>query len=273
VSFDAGGIDPDQKVIDLRMKAVKHKILVLSGKGGVGKSSISALLSICLANRNFSVGICDLDICGPSIPHLLAVEGQQIIQTPYGWQPLKSMLSNIKVMSVGSLLQDSDSAVVWRGPRKTGIIKRFLKDTFWGKLDFLIFDTPPGTSDEHLSVVKALKNVSPDGAIIVTTPQDLALNTIKKEIKFCRKVNLKIIGIISNMSGYKCPCCKEKYDLFVNKGTEKLCAEYGIPFLGQLPLDRDFVSCCESGSSIFGLESSSFAQEFTKIVDELFTKL
>eukprot|EP00112_Aurelia_sp_Birch-Aquarium-sp1_P002640 Seg1295.1 transcript_id=Seg1295.1/GoldUCD/mRNA.D3Y31 product="Cytosolic Fe-S cluster assembly factor NUBP1-like" protein_id=Seg1295.1/GoldUCD/D3Y31 len=268
-----GGVDPDQKLIDIRMKAIKHKILVLSGKGGVGKSSIASLLSMALGRQNKSVGLCDLDICGPSIPHLLDVKEQQVLDTPYGWQPLKSPHFKIKVMSVGSLLEESDNAVVWRGPRKTGIIKRFLKDTFWGRLDFLVFDTPPGTSDEHLTVVKALKNVSPDGAVIVTTPQDIALNTIRKEINFCKKMNLRIIGIISNMSGYVCPCCNEQYDLFVNKGTEKLCDEYGIKFLGRLPFDKEFVACCEQGASIFDKEGSRMADEVSVITEEILSCL
>eukprot|EP00795_Rhopilema_esculentum_P002052 gene2052-17619_t len=268
-----GGIDPDQKYIDVRMKAIKHKILVLSGKGGVGKSSIAALLSMALGKREKTVGLCDLDICGPSIPLILDVKDQQVVQTPYGWQPLKSRHFNVKVMSVGSLLQDHDSAVVWRGPRKTGMIKRFLKDTFWGRLDFLVFDTPPGTSDEHLTVVKCLKNVSPDGAVLVTTPQDIALNTIKREISFCRKMNLKIIGVISNMCGYVCPCCHEEFDLFVNKGTQELCNQYGIEFLGRLPIDQEFVKCCEQGSSIYEKENSTLTRDFDIIVDRILEKL
>lgn len=264
-----GEVDPDQSHLDIRMKAIKHKIMVLSGKGGVGKSSVAAMLSIALGKLNKMTGLCDLDICGPSVSHLMGVKGQQILETPYGWQPLKSPHSNVKVMSVASLLQDNDSAVIWRGPRKTALIKRFLKDTFWGRLDFLIFDTPPGTSDEHLSVIRALKNVSIDGAILVTTPQDLALITIRKEINFCRKMGVNIIGVVSNMCFYVCPCCKVESNVFVDKGTEELCREYGIPFLGKLPLDQEFVKVCERGESIFDQPESGLAASIVRMAEDL----
>ncbi|XP_068757620.1 cytosolic Fe-S cluster assembly factor NUBP2-like [Montipora capricornis] len=153
-----------------------------------------------------------------------------------GFQALKSLKRSphfdVKVMSVGSLLEKADSAIIWRGPRKTGLIKQFLKDTFWGRLDFLIFDTPPGTSDEHLTVVKALKDVKPDGAVVVSTPQDLALATIRKELNFCRKMGLKVLGIVENMSGFVCPHCQECSDLFSAGGARRLADEYGFLFLG-----------------------------------------
>ncbi|XP_064400343.1 cytosolic Fe-S cluster assembly factor Nubp2 homolog 2-like isoform X2 [Halichondria panicea] len=233
-----GGVDEDQKYINVRMKAIKKKILVLSGKGGVGKSTVAACLGMALAKLNTKVGILDLDICGPSIPKLLAVEGQAVVNSQYGWTPLRSPHSEVKVMSVGCLLGESDSPVVWRGPRKSSLIKQFLKDTFWGRLDYLIFDTPPGTSDEHLTVVKMLLNVKPEGAILVTTPQDVALATIRKEISFCRKMSLNIIGIVGNMASYVCPCCKEESPIFTDDGgVQSLCNEYSIPFLGTVPLD------------------------------------
>ncbi|XP_074610518.1 uncharacterized protein LOC141864586 isoform X1 [Acropora palmata] len=245
-----GGIDPDQEMIDLRMNAIKHKILILSGKGGVGKSSLAATLSMTFSNMGKKVGLVDLDICGPSIPKLMATDGQQIINSAYGWMPLKSKHYDVKVMSVGSLLEKTDNAIIWRGPRKTGLIKQFLKDTFWSRLDFLIFDTPPGTSDEHLTVVKALKNVKPDGAVVVTTPQDLALVTIRKELNFCRKMGLKVLGIVENMSGFVCPHCQECSELFSSGGARKLAEEYGFRFLGSIPLDQNLCVCCEQGSNI-----------------------
>ncbi|XP_068760206.1 cytosolic Fe-S cluster assembly factor NUBP2-like [Montipora capricornis] len=243
-----GGVDPDQEMIDLRMNAIQHKILILSGKGGVGKSSVAATLSVALSNMGKKVGLVDLDICGPSIPKLMAIEGQQVVNSPYGWMPLRSPHFDVKVMSVGSLLEKGDSAIIWRGPRKTGLIKQFLKDTFWGRLDFLIFDTP---SDEHLTVVKALKDVKPDGAVVVSTPQDLALATIRKELNFCRTMGLKVLGIVENMSGFVCPHCQECSDLFSAGGARRLADEYGFLFLGSIPLDQNLCLCCEEGSNVF----------------------
>lgn len=246
-----GGVDPDQEMIDLRMNAIQHKILILSGKGGVGKSSVATTLSMAFSNMGKKVGLVDLDICGPSIPKLMAIDGQQVVNSPYGWMPLRSPHFDVKVMSVGSLLEKGDSAIIWRGPRKTGLIKQFLKDTFWGRLDFLIFDTPPGTSDEHLTVVKALKDVKPDGAVVVSTPQDLALATIRKELNFCRTMGLKVLGIVENMSGFVCPHCQECSDLFSAGGARRLADEYGFLFLGSIPLDQNLCLCCEEGSNVF----------------------
>lgn len=246
-----GGVDPDQEMIDLRMNAIQHKILILSGKGGVGKSSVATTLSMAFSNMGKKVGLVDLDICGPSIPKLMAIDGQQVVNSPYGWMPLRSPHFDVKVMSVGSLLEKGDSAIIWRGPRKTGLIKQFLKDTFWGRLDYLIFDTPPGTSDEHLTVVKALKDVKPDGAVVVSTPQDLALATIRKELNFCRTMGLKVLGIVENMSGFVCPHCQECSDLFSAGGARRLADEYGFLFLGSIPLDQNLCLCCEEGSNVF----------------------
>lgn len=246
-----GGVDPDQEMIDLRMNAIQHKIVILSGKGGVGKSSVATTLSMAFSNMGKKVGLVDLDICGPSIPKLMAIDGQQVVNSPYGWMPLRSPHFDVKVMSVGSLLEKGDSAIIWRGPRKTGLIKQFLKDTFWGRLDFLIFDTPPGTSDEHLTVVKALKDVKPDGAVVVSTPQDLALATIRKELNFCRTMGLKVLGIVENMSGFVCPHCQECSDLFSAGGARRLADEYGFLFLGSIPLDQNLCLCCEEGSNVF----------------------
>ncbi|XP_065830356.1 uncharacterized protein [Oscarella lobularis] len=242
-------LDPDQEQIDCRMKAIKHKILIVSGKGGVGKSSIAASLSMALAQMSHKVGLVDLDICGPSVPKLLSVEDQVVVNSTWGWQPLKSPFYDIKVMSTGAILNEDSRAVIWRGPRKTALIKRFLKDVYWGRLDFLMFDTPPGTSDEHLTVVKVLKGVEPDGAVIVTTPQEVALDTIRKEIDFCRKMSLPIIGIVENMSGFICPCCQAKWDIYCRADVEKLASKHGITYLGRVPLDPELSKCCEYGQN------------------------
>ncbi|KAG6416776.1 hypothetical protein SASPL_124214 [Salvia splendens] len=169
------GPDPDLVTIIERMATVKHKILVLSGKGGVGKSTVSAQLSFSLAAMGFQVGLLDIDICGPSIPKMLGLEGQEIHQSNLGWSPVY-VESNLGVMSIGFMLPHPDEAVIWRGPRKNGIIKQFLKDVYWGDLDFLVVDAPPGTSDEHISIVQFLQATGIDGAIIVTTPQQVPLD-------------------------------------------------------------------------------------------------
>ena len=175
---------------------------------GVGKSTFSSSLAIALAKKNFKVGIVDLDICGPSINNMMKIQDPTIVMSPWGWKPCESPHFKIKVISVASLIAAKETAIIYKGPRKTNLIKRILKETYWGKLDYLIFDTPPGTSDEHLTIIKFLKSLNLDGALIITTPQKLALNTIRKEITFCKKMRLNIIGIIENMSYYKCPCCE-----------------------------------------------------------------
>ncbi|XP_065174421.1 cytosolic Fe-S cluster assembly factor NUBP2 homolog [Sycon ciliatum] len=245
-----GSADPDQPAIDIRMNACRRKIMVVSGKGGVGKSSVAVNLAISLAAKGLKVGLCDLDICGPSIPTMLKVQDQSVVNTQYGWTPLKSPHGGIKVMSIGLLLDNSSSAVVWRGPRKSEIIKRFLKDTFWGRLDYLLFDTPPGTSDEHLTVVSALKSVHLDGAIVVGTPQRMALDTVRKEVTFCRKMGVRVLGLVENLSGFACPCCEEVTALFGSGGVHRLAEETAIPMLATIPIDTRLSSCEEDGSSI-----------------------
>ncbi|XP_065909613.1 cytosolic Fe-S cluster assembly factor NUBP1-like [Dysidea avara] len=259
--LSGGGVDPDQEFIDVRMNAIKHKILILSGKGGVGKSSIATCLATALANCGKKVGIADLDICGPSVPKMMGVEGQKVVNSDYGWVPLRSPNHDIKVMSVGTLLEDIDSAVVWRGPRKTALIKRFIKDTFWGRLDYLIFDTPPGTSDEHLSIIKILTNARPDGAVIVTTPQEVAVATVRKEINFCKKMNLKVIGLIENMSSYCCPCCKESWPVFPTGRVDSLVSDLQIPVLGKIPLYSGITQSAERGSNVLLDEPSCTSTE------------
>jgi len=181
------GPDPDIADIVERMKTVKHKILVLSGKGGVGKSTVSAQLSFAFASDTDSeVGLLDIDICGPSIPRMLGLVGEQVHQSSVGWSPVY-IQDNLAVMSVGFLLGSQDEAVVWRGPKKNGLIKQFLRDVNWGELDYLVIDTPPGTSDEHLSITQYLRETGVDGAVIITSPQEVSLIDVRKEINFCKK--------------------------------------------------------------------------------------
>jgi len=249
---ESGVADPYKASLALRMNAIANKILVLSGKGGVGKSSVASLLALAMDDKGKRVGLLDVDICGPSIPKLMNLEGQQIVNSPQGWTPLRPPSHKIVVMSIGFMLETPNTPVVWRGPRKTAIIKRFLADTFWGRLDYLFVDTPPGTSDEHLSIVTELSRTKPDGCVIVTTPQQVSLDTIRKEISFCEKMKLPILGIIENMSGFVCPCCQEVTDIWGSSGAgQKIAEEYALPFLGKIPLDPTLGNNAETGSCLF----------------------
>lgn len=233
------------------MSTVKHKILVLSGKGGVGKSTFTAHLAHGLASdEDRQVAVLDVDICGPSIPRVMGVEGEQVHQSGSGWSPIY-VEDNLGVMSVGFLLSNPNDAVIWRGPKKNGLIKQFLRDVDWGDVDYLVVDTPPGTSDEHLSIVQYLSSTRVDGAVVITTPQEVALQDVRKEINFCRKVSLPVIGVVENMSGFVCPKCKNRSEIFppTTGGGEKMAADMGVPFLGKLPLDPRIGKCCDEGKS------------------------
>lgn len=205
-------VDPAIAQINERMQSVRHKLLILSGKGGVGKSTVTSQLSFALASDpQCQVGVLDIDVCGPSIPRMLGLTTEKVHQSSYGWSPVY-VEENLAVMSIGFMLPSEDEAVIWRGPKKNGMIKQFLRDVDWSELDYLLVDTPPGTSDEHLSIVQYLKESGIDGAVLVTTPQEVSLQDVRKEITFCRKVGIKILGIVENMSGFVCPCCSVRYE-------------------------------------------------------------
>lgn len=228
--------DTDIEDINIRMNVIKHKLIVVSGKGGVGKSTVACSMALSLAKEGFKVGVLDFDICGPSVANILKVENQNVVTKSWGWQPLISPLFSIKVMSVASLINSRESAIIYKGPRKTNLIKRLLKDTFWGRLDYLICDTPPGTSDEHLTIMRLLKQIRPDGAVIVSTPQKLSMDAVRKSITFCRKTGLRILGLIENMSAFICPCCNESYNLFPNSNVKKIAEENEIFYVGGLEI-------------------------------------
>ncbi|XP_077880763.1 cytosolic Fe-S cluster assembly factor NUBP1 isoform X3 [Ictidomys tridecemlineatus] len=252
------------------MKTVKHKILILSGKGGVGKSTFSAHLAHGLAEDENTqawrgvfpggahcclvpqVALLDIDICGPSIPKIMGLEGEQVHQSGSGWSPVY-VDDNLGVMSVGFLLSSPDDAVIWRGPKKNGMIKQFLRDVDWGDVDYLLVDTPPGTSDEHLSVVQYLAATHIDGAVIVTTPQEVSLQDVRKEINFCHKVKLPVVGVVENMSGFVCPRCKKESQIFppTTGGAEAMCQDLKVPLLGKVPLDPHIGKSCDKGQSFF----------------------
>lgn len=233
------------------MSQIKYKVLVMSGKGGVGKSTFSAQLGFGLArNPDTQVAVVDVDICGPSIPTIMGVQGEQIHRSASGWSPVY-VNDNLSVISVGFMLPNPNEAVIWRGPKKNGLIKQFLKDVEWGELDYMVIDTPPGTSDEHLSLAQYLATCNISGAVIVTTPQEVALLDVRKEISFCKKVHIPIIGVVENMSQFICPKCKTSSVIFPSTtgGGAAMAREMDVPFLGSLPLDPRIGRCCDEGRS------------------------
>ncbi len=246
---------------------IKHKIIILSGKGGVGKSTVSANLAIGLSEKGYSVGLLDSDIHGPSIPKILGVEDKLPEATETGINPV-SVHPKLKVMSMAFLIQDRDAPVIWRGPLKMGAIKQFLGEVNWGDLDYLIIDLPPGTGDEPLSVAQLIPDGT--GAIIVTTPQDVALLSVRKSINFVKKMNIPIVGIIENMSGFICPHCKNSVDIFKSGGGLKASKDFMIPFLGKIPLDPQIVESGDSGKILMiKNEKSDTAKAFRDIIENI----
>lgn len=244
------GPDPAIQIIKERLSNVKYKILVLSGKGGVGKSTLTSLLGHALAARkpDANIGILDADICGPSQPRVLGVRGEQVHNSGSGWSPVY-VTDNLSLMSIGFLLGSPDDAVIWRGPKKNGMIKQFLSEVDWGDLDYLLIDTPPGTSDEHLSATQYLSQAGLTGAVVVTTPQEVALLDVRKELNFCRKVGVPIIGVIENMSLFVCPNCKSRSEIFpaTTGGAAAMCSSLSTDLLGSVPLDPVLARCCDDG--------------------------
>lgn len=245
------GPDPALPLVRERMTQVKRKILVLSGKGGVGKSTFAAQLGWAFASDpDVQTGILDVDICGPSIPTILGIASEQVHTSAVGWSPIY-VQDNLGAMSVGFMLPSPKDAVMWRGPKKNGLITQFLKDVDWGTLDYLIVDTPPGTSDEHLSIVQLLKESGIDGAVLITTPQEVALQDVAREIDFCRKVGVPVLGLVENMAGFVCPNCKGESQIFrpTTGGAARLAKEMGVELLGSVPLDPRIGKSADYGVS------------------------
>ncbi|HTG01338.1 MAG TPA: Mrp/NBP35 family ATP-binding protein [Nitrospirota bacterium] len=240
--------------ISKNLQGVDCRLLIMSGKGGVGKSSVAANIAVGLSLRGKQVGLMDIDIHGPSIPMIVGLEGAPLMQGEGGLLPA-IYSSSLKVMSIGLLLNDRNDAVIWRAPMKHGLITQFLSEVAWGDLDFLVVDCPPGTGDELISITQLLEKT--DGAIIVTTPQDVALNDVRKSITFCRQANVPILGMIENMSGYVCPCCKTSVDIFKTGGGERLAGEMDVPFLGRIPLDPRMVEHSDQGRPLMNSNTDS----------------
>jgi len=253
------------QMIESSLSKIKYKLMVMSGKGGVGKSSIAANIAVGLSKKGYKTGLMDVDLHGPSIAGIMGVEGLLEI-TPDKFAIPKSVYG-LKVVSMQSRLnnEDRDKAVIWRGPAKTGVIRQFIGDVQWGELDYLIIDSPPGTGDEPLSVAQSVPDAQ---AIIVTTPQDVALSDVRKSINFCNVVNLKIFGLLENMGPFACPCCGKTIELFRCGGGERTAKQMGVPFLGTIPFDSSVVKACDMGTPVLGHDSDGeFSKSLSKIID------
>ena len=236
------------------MADIKHRIIVLSGKGGVGKSSIAVNLAVWLSIQGKNVGLLDVDIHGPNVPKLLNLDDRKVQSDGDKIKP--ALYSDtLKVMSIAFLLQDESDALIWRGPMKHNVIKQFVSEVLWGDLDYLVIDCPPGTGDEPLSIVQLLGNA--DGAVVVTTPQQLSVIDVKKCITFCRQLNLPVLGVIENMSGFVCPHCNRRTDIFRGNGGRQMAKDFNVPFLGSIPMDPDMVFACDSGKPFIQFNSQS----------------
>jgi ATP-binding protein involved in chromosome partitioning len=245
---------------------IKNRILVFSGKGGVGKSTVSANLALALAQRGKTVGALDVDIHGPNLAKMLGVENKKMDISPEGIKAVQ-VNKNLKLVSMSFLLQDPDLPVIWRGPMKMKVIQQFLGDVDWGDLDWLIIDSPPGTGDEPLSVAQLIPAT---GAIIVTTPQEMSVLDSRKAVVFALKLNLKVLGIIENMSGLVCPHCGRRIDLFKVGGGERAAADLGVPFLGRIPIDPQIVVSGDEGKPFADIQKDSEASRaFREIVDKI----
>ena len=255
-----------EKKMEKVLSLIKHKIVVLSGKGGVGKSSISANLAVWLAELGKKVGLLDVDVHGPSIPRLLNLLG---VRPESGEKCLHPITwgENLKIMSIGFLLPRGDEAVIWRGPAKMGLIRQFLEDVVWGELDYLVVDCPPGTGDEAISVMQLLGKEA--HALIITTPQQLSVDDVRRSIRFCEKTQNPVLGIIENMSGFVCPYCKKEVEIFPTGGGEELAKERNVRFLGRIPLDPTISKTSDRGD-LFVLEEDSPASKiFKEIVNKV----
>ncbi len=258
---------PREKMMREKLSHIEHKIMVMSGKGGVGKSTVAANLAVSFARKGYEVGILDADVHGPNIPKMLGLDQAKLIGTAQGMLPVP-LYPNLKVLSMAFLLPHADSPVVWRGPLKHGVFQQFLGEVEWGELDYLIVDLPPGTGDEPLSIAHLIGQV--DGSIIVTTPQEVALLDSRKAVVFSQMVHVPVVGIVENMSGFLCPHCGKEIDLFKVGGGEKAALELKVPFLGRIPLDPEIVQNCDQGKPFVAANpNSAAAKAFYEITERI----
>ena len=259
--------------ITTALSKIKHKILVMSGKGGVGKSTVATNLALGLANRGFEVGLMDVDLHGPDICRMLNLTEQlhRGREDKTSLVPAMRYNDRLKIMSLEYMMDNRDEAIIWRGPLKIQAIRQFIAEIDWGRLDYLVIDAPPGTGDEPLSVAQTIKDVQ---ALVVTTPQELALADVRKSINFCRHVNIKILGIVENMSGFICPHCDREVDIFGTGGGKKTALAFDLPFLGSVPMDPKVVAGGDSGTPYLSSGAGSAATKaFDRVIDNVLGKL
>ncbi|AGK62156.1 ATPases involved in chromosome partitioning [Archaeoglobus sulfaticallidus PM70-1] len=251
----------------LELKGIKHKIVVMSGKGGVGKSTVAVNLAAKLSQKGYKVGLLDCDIHGPSVPKMLGVEGARFPVFDETIEPV-IIPPSLKVVSIAFLLPESDTPVIWRGPMKFSITKQFLEKVDWGDLDYLIIDLPPGTGDEALNIAHLIASI--DGAVIVSTPQDVALLSVRKSINFAKKLNIPVIGLIENMSGFACPNCGKEFNVFGKGNVERVCKEMDLRFLGYIPIDPAVAESGDYGEPfVVKYPESASSKAFDGIVDKV----
>ncbi len=266
-----GAQTSEQQEIAERMRHIKHKIVILSGKGGVGKTTVAVNLATALAWQGYTVGILDADIHGPDVPKMLGLEGARMIGGDKGLEPVLGPL-NLLTVSMEYLLQSVDTPIIWRGPLKMRVISEFLSKVNWGALDYLIIDLPPGTGDESLSIMQLLPDL--DGIIVVTTPQEVALLDSRKAANMVRQMNIPILGLIENMSGFHCPHCGAVTNIFGKGGGKNAAKELNLFFLGDLPFDHRVMLLSDEGKPFIITESKTLvAQAFQKTVERLITRI
>ena len=256
----------DRRKLQATLCRIQKKIVVLSGKGGVGKSTVAVNLATALALNGLRVGLLDVDIHGPSVPTMLGLENETLKGGPDGLFPVE--FGGLKVISLGFLLQNPDDAVIWRGPMKMGVIKQFLTDVHWGDLDYLVVDAPPGTGDEPLSLCQLIQPL--DGAIIVTTPQKVAAVDVRKSISFCKRLDVPVLGVIENMSGFVCPKCGEITQILPTGGGKKISMDMNVPFLGAIPMDPAIAQSGDSGKVfIYHLSKTPAGKTMQEIIKKI----
>lgn len=250
-----------------RLSSVKHKVAILSGKGGVGKSFVTANLAVALAVKGRSVGVLDADIHGPSIPKILGLHGQTMYAGPAGLFPLEGP-AGVRVVSADLMLPDDDSALIWRGPIKTSFLRELLSMVAWGELDYLLVDLPPGTGDEPLTVAQLIKELN--GALVVTTPSELTQLVVRKAITFCKQLKIPLLGLVVNMSYFTCPVCSTRHRLFGNTGSQDIEKQLGVRVLAEIPVDPRVAESADSGVPVvLAYQESEAAKSFLKLAEEV----